>query len=156
MKCRERMEAYLKENSVPFEVLEHSQAYTMQEVAAALHVPGGEVAKVVIVKAGDDLAMLVVPAPHRLDMAKVSGMLGAKKVKLAKEEDFSGLFPDCATGAMPPFGNLYNLPVYVDKSLAEQTSVIFRVGSHQQTMRVAYADFARLVQPKVADFTVHA
>jgi Ala-tRNA(Pro) deacylase len=155
MECRERMEQYLRENGVPFEVMAHDQAYTMQEVAAALHVPGRQVAKVVMVKADGEMAMLVIPSPYRLDFAKVRALAGAKKVSLAKEEEFADLFPDCATGAMPPFGNLYEVPVYVDQALAEETSIVFRVGTHSHTMKVAYADFARLVQPTVGEFTVH-
>jgi Ala-tRNA(Pro) deacylase len=152
MKCKERLEEYLSENGVPFEVMTHSQAYTMQEVAAALHVPGRQVAKVVIVKADGDMAMLVVPAPHRLDFPKVRASLGAKKVSLAKEDDFADLFPDCATGAMPPFGNLYDVPVYVDQALAQEENIVFRIGTHRDTMKVAYADFVRLAQPTVSEF----
>jgi Ala-tRNA(Pro) deacylase len=153
MKCKERMEQYLRENDVPFETMTHSQAFTMQEVAAALHVPGDQVAKVVIVKADDDMVMLVVPAPYRLDFSLLRALLGAKKVRLAQEGEFEDLFPDCATGAMPPFGNLYDLPVYVDEVLALEPDIVFRVGTHRDTMKVAYADFARLVQPRVAEFT---
>jgi Ala-tRNA(Pro) deacylase len=152
MKCRERLEGYLRENGVPFEVMTHGQAYTMQEVAAALHVSGKQVAKVVIVKADGEMAMLVMPAPYRLNLAKARALLGAKKVSLAREEEFTALFPDCAPGAMPPFGNLYDVPVYVDRALAERAEVIFRVGTHQHTMKVAYDDFARLAQPKMGEF----
>jgi Ala-tRNA(Pro) deacylase len=152
MKCRERMEQYLRENGAGFEVMTHSQAYTMQEVAAALHVPGKQVAKVVMVKADGEMTMLVLPAPYRLDFAKVRATLDAKKVNLAEEEDFVDLFPDCETGAMPPFGSLYDLPVYVEQSLAEEEDIVFRIGSHRETMKVAYADYARLVQPQVAEF----
>lgn len=156
MKCRERMEQYLRENGVPFEVMAHSEAYTMQEVAAALHVPGKQVAKVVMVKANGKMIMLVIPSPYRLDFAKVRALLGAKKVSLAKEQDFADLFPDCAIGAMPPFGNLYDVPVYVDRALAEEPNIVFRVGTHRHTMKLAYADFARLAQPEVSEFTQHA
>jgi Ala-tRNA(Pro) deacylase len=146
------MEQYLQENGVQFEVMTHSQAYTMQEVAAALHVPGRQVAKVVMVLADQALAMLVLPAPDRLDFAKVRALLDAKKVSLAAEEDFADRFPDCATGAMPPFGNLYDVPVYVDQPLAEESHMVFRVGTHRETMKIAYTDYARLVQPAVDEF----
>lgn len=155
MKCRERMEQYLRENSVPFETMTHTQAYTMPEVAAALHVPGEQVAKVVVVKADGKMVMLVIPTSHRLNFAQVRALLDAKKVSLAKEEEFAELFPDCATGAMPPFGNLYNVPVYVDQALAGKTNIIFRVGTHRHTMKVAYADFARLAGPTVGEFAEH-
>lgn len=153
MKCKERMEQYLRENGVQFEVITHSQAFTMQEVAAALHVPGSQVAKVVMVKADEVIAMLVVPAPHRLNLDKVCAVLGAQKARLAKEKDFTDLFPDCSTGAMPPFGNLYDVPVYVDDALAHQDHMVFRVGTHRDTMKVAYADFYRLAQPIVDEFS---
>jgi Ala-tRNA(Pro) deacylase len=146
------MEQYLRENGAGFEVMKHSQAFTMQEVAAALHVPGKQVAKVVMLKGDGEMAMLVLPAPYRLDFAQARTVLNAKKVSLAGEEDFQDLFPDCETGAMPPFGNLYDLPVYVDQSLAEEEDIVFRIGTHRETMKVAYADFARLAQPQVADF----
>lgn len=152
MECRERLEHYLRENGVSFEVLAHSEVYTMQEVAGELHVPGRQVAKVVIVKADGEMVMLVVPAPSRLDFGRVRALLGAKKVVLAAEDEFAGLFPDCDAGAMPPFGNLYGVPVYVDEALAEEASIVFRVGTHRETMKVAYAGFARLAQPTVGAF----
>jgi Ala-tRNA(Pro) deacylase len=146
------MEQYLRENGVGFEVLTHSQAFTMQEVAAALHVPGDQVAKVVIVCAGDEMAMLVLPAPYRLNIDKACTLLGVEDARLAKEKEFAALFPDCATGAMPPFGNLYDVPVYVDQALAAQPDIVFRIGTHRETMKVAYADFERLAQPTVGEF----
>jgi Ala-tRNA(Pro) deacylase len=155
MECRERLEKYLHENGVPFEVMAHRQAFTMPEVAAALHMPGRQVAKVVVVKADGEMAMLVIPASHRLNLAKVRALLNAKKVSLAKEEEFAGLFPDCETGAMPPFGNLYNVSVHVDQALERERSIVFRVGTHRHTMKVAYADFARLAQPTVGEFAEH-
>jgi Ala-tRNA(Pro) deacylase len=152
MKCRERLEQYLRENNVGFEVMTHSQAYTMQEVAAALRVPGRQVAKVVIVKAGDKMAMLVLAAPDRLDFPKVRASVGAKEVSLAQEKEFADIFPDCATGAMPPFGNLYEVPVYVDQALAHEENIVFRIGTHRETMKIAYADYVRLAQPTVGEF----
>jgi Ala-tRNA(Pro) deacylase len=152
MKCRERLEQYLRENGAGFEVMTHSQVFTMQEVAAALHVPGNQVAKVIIVKAGDELSMFVLPAPYRLNIDQVCTLLGVRKARLANEEEFASLFPDCATGAMPPFGNLYGLPLFVDQSLAEEKNIVFRIGTHRETMKLAYADFSRLAQPIVAEF----
>jgi len=155
MECLERMKAYLRENGVPFEVLTHTQAFTMPEVAAALHVPGRQVAKVVLVKADGEMAMLVVSAAHRLDFDRVRAVLGVEDVRLAKEEEFGALFPDCEIGAMPPFGNLYDVPIYVDQALAGEVKIIFRVGTHQHTMEIAYIDYARLTGPTVAEFAQH-
>jgi len=152
MNCQQRLEQYLRENEASFEVMAHAQVYTMQEVAAALHVSGKQVAKVVMVKAGGKMVMLVVPAPSRLNFAELRTVLGVKKVGLAKEEEFGPLFADCVTGAMPPFGNLYDLPVYVDQALTEEDVIVFRIGTHRHTMKVAYADFSRLAQPTVGEF----
>jgi Ala-tRNA(Pro) deacylase len=152
MECRERLEQYFREHQVPFEVLSHSEAYTMQEVAASLHIPGKQVAKVVIVKADGKMAMLVVSSPDLLNFAKVGALLDAKNVRLAKEDEFGDLFPDCEVGGMPPFGNLYGIPVFVDQTLSNETDIVFRVGTLQEVMKITYADFARLAQPTVGEF----
>jgi len=152
MNCKERMQAYLNENGVPFQIKRHSTAYTMPEVAAALHESGKHVAKVVMVAAGEQMAMCVVPSAYRLNMTQVQHMLGSSKARIAQEHEFSDCFPDCAPGAMPPFGNLYDLPVYVDRALAEQEAMVFRIGTHQHSMKVAYSDFARLAKPSVGEF----
>jgi Ala-tRNA(Pro) deacylase len=154
MRCRERLEQYLRENHADYEVMTHSQVFTMQEVAAALHVTGSQVAKVVIVKADGEMVMLVLPAPSRVNVDQVRALLGVEEVHLATEEEFAGLFADCDTGAMPPFGNLYSIPVYVDRSLAEESDIVFRIGTHRETMKLAYADFARLAQPTVGEFAL--
>ena len=154
MKGRERLEQYLHENGVSFEVVAHRQVFTMPEVAAALHVPGKQVAKVVMAKADGTMVMLVISAPARVDFRKVRALLGAKDVSLAKEGEFASLFADCATGAMPPFGDLYGVPVYVDQGLAQEANIVFRVGTHRHTMKIAYADFSRLAQPTLAEIAM--
>lgn len=154
MTCRERLESYLRENGVPFRVDWHPLAYTAQEVAAAEHVSGYLVAKPVLVRCDDGgFVMAVLAAPHRLDLAKLEKLVG-KTCRLAEESEFAPLFPDCEVGAEPPFGNLYGVPVYVDRRLAEDPEIVFRCGSHRETMRVAYRDFERLVQPVVADLAL--
>jgi len=155
MNCKERLDAYLRENKVPFQVIHHPLAYTAQEVAAAEHVPGKMLAKVVMVFADGKLVMLALPAPHRVDLNKAAAALGAKEVRLAHEEEFVAAFPDCEVGAMPPFGNLYDLPVYMDKALAEDDTIIFQAGTHTDTVSLKYADFERLVKPRVGDFAHH-
>jgi Ala-tRNA(Pro) deacylase len=152
MACRERLEAYLRENGVPFEVQHHPRAVTAQEVAAAEHVPGRMLAKVVMVSAVGEMAMLSLPAPYQVDLEKAAKMLGAQEARLSEEEEFEGAFPDCEVGAMPPFGNLYGLPVYVEEALAEDETIFFRAGTHTDTMSVGYADFERLVEPTVGEF----
>lgn len=150
MTCRERLESYLRENGVAFRVDWHPLAYTAQEVAAAEHVSGYLVAKPVMVRCGEEIVMAVVAAPYRLDLAKLQQVVG-KPCRLAEESEFAPLFPDCEVGAQPPFGNLYGVRVYVDRRLTEDPEIVFRCGSHRETMRVAYTDFQRLVQPVVAD-----
>lgn len=154
MTSRERLERYLREQGVKYEVTSHPEVYTAQEVAAVEHVPGKMVAKVVIAVLDGTLTELVLPAPHRIDMPKLRAALGAKETRVAREEEFSNLFPDCEVGAMPPFGNLYNVPVIVDRALTEDLKIVFNAGSHRETMTVSYRDFERLVSPRVADFSV--
>jgi Ala-tRNA(Pro) deacylase len=154
MHCRERLESYLRENKVAFQVQHHPRVYTAQEVAAAEHVPGKIVAKTVLAMADGKLVMLVLPAPLRVDPGKVGVALGAREVVLARESEFASAFPDCEVGAEPPFGNLYNLPVHVDSALAEDETIVFRAGTHTDTMSLSYADFKRLVQPTVGDLAV--
>ncbi len=155
MGCKEELEAYLRENKVPFQFQHHAVAYTAQEVAAAEHVPGRMLAKVVIVMGDDKLAMFVLPAPVRVDLEKAAAVLGAKEARLAREEEFADRFPGCEVGAMPPFGGLYDLPAYVDKSLAEDETIVFEAGTHTDTMSMKYGDYDRLANPNVAEFAHH-
>jgi Ala-tRNA(Pro) deacylase len=156
MECREKLEGYLRQNGVPFQVQHHPRAFTAQEVSEREHVPGKLVAKVVIVIADGKKVMLALPAPWRVDLNKASTALRAEEVRLAREEEFVAAFPDCEVGAMPPFGNLYSLPVYVDQSLTEDDTIYFQAGTHSDSMSLKYADFARLVRPTVSSFGYHA
>lgn len=149
-----RLKTYLEENGVDYQVLYHPRVYTAQEVAAAQHVSGKELAKVVMIKVDNELAMMVLPASRMLDMDKLKRVFHGRRTKLALEEEFQGLFPDCEIGAMPPFGNLYDLRVYVDTALAERPHIVFQAGSHVETISMAYTDFANLVHPEVADFVI--
>jgi Ala-tRNA(Pro) deacylase len=124
-------------------------------VAASEHVPGRMVAKVVMVMVDDHLVELALPAPYQVNLDRARLALGAQEVRLAEEAEFADAFPDCEVGAMPPFGNLYDVPVYVDSSLTEDEVIYFEAGTHTDTMSVGYADFDRLVQPTVADFAEH-
>jgi len=151
MDCKDRLEAYLREKQVPFEVRHHPRAITAQEVAASEHVPGKMLAKTVMVLADGKMVMLALPAPYQVDVDKAGKVLGVE-VRLAHEEEFENTFPDCEVGAMPPFGNLYEVPVYVEAALAEDETIVFRAGTHTDTMSVSYADFERLVEPTIAEF----
>jgi len=151
---RSRVEEYLRHNKVPFQIHHHPVAYTAQQVAHTEHIPGRLVVKVVIVFADDRLAVLALPAPLHVDLNKAASALEAGKVRLATEDEFSNKFPDCEIGAVPPFGNLYDLPVYVDTALAENEIIHFQAATHADTISIAYADFAHLVTPQVVDIAV--
>jgi Ala-tRNA(Pro) deacylase len=123
-------------------------------VAASEHVPGRMLAKTVMVLSDGEIAMLALPAPYQVDLEKAAAALGVDEVRLAEEEEFADTFSDCEVGAMPPFGNLYGVPVYVEKTLAEDETIVFRSGTHTETMSVSYSDFERLVEPTVAQFAL--
>jgi Ala-tRNA(Pro) deacylase len=150
-----KLRDYLEQNQVSYELGYHVRAYTAQEIAAAQHIPGKEMAKVVMVKTDGKNIMLVLPASYRVEMKKLKGVLNSKKVVMVKEEEFQELFPDCEIGAMPPFGNLYNLEVWVDQVLTEDEFIVSQAGSHVETLKIKYSDYVRLVNPKVGDFSVH-
>lgn len=144
---------FLNQGKVRYEILHHPEAFTAQELSAIEHVKGRHHAKVVMVKANGDRFMTVLPADHRVDLEKLNKAIG-KRTALATEADFKSLFPDCAVGAMPPFGNLYNVPTYVDNSLTEDDYIVFEAGTHTDAIKMSYGDYARLASPKVADFAV--
>lgn len=152
MKSKQKLEGYLREHGISFEAQHHPRAITAQEVAAIEHVPGKMFAKTVMVLSGEQVAMLALPAPYHVNPQKAAAALDVGEVRLASEGDFEDVFPDCEVGAMPPFGNLYDVPVYVDKTLAEDEVIVFRAGTHTDTMSVKYADFERLVEPAVVEF----
>ncbi|MFN8626930.1 MAG: YbaK/EbsC family protein [Candidatus Binatia bacterium] len=144
-----KLREYLDRNGVRYEVIAHRQAFTAQEIAQAEHISGKELAKVVMLRSGKHFSMMVLPAPLRVDLDKAKAALQSPDLVLATEEEFAGLFPQCEPGAMPPFGNLYDLPVYVDDALTKDAWIVFNAGNHTQTVRMAYVDFARLVQPRI-------
>jgi Ala-tRNA(Pro) deacylase len=137
---------------VKYTVIKHSRACTAQEIAELTHIPGKELAKTVMITLAGQVAMAVIPASHLVDFKSLSQVAGAK-VELADEGDFVELFPTCDVGAMPPFGNLYNLPVYVSESLAEDDFIAFSAGSHAEVIRLKYAAFERLVNPVLGRFS---
>ena len=153
MDGRDRLENHLRKNGVVFGVQEHPTAHTAQRTAASEHVPGRMFAKVVMASTDGDLIMLVLAASSMVDVAKVAEVLG-KQARLASEGEFAPAFPDCEAGAMPPFGNLYDVPVYVDRALMRNERIVFQAGTHTVTMSVAYQDFQRLARPTVADIAM--
>ena len=144
-----KLQEYLDGENVRYVLMRHSPAFTAQEVAAAAHIPGQEVAKVVVVKLDGEMALVVLPAPEMIRMNHLKAETGAQEVELATEEEFKGRFPDCEVGAMPPFGNLYGMETMVEESLTEDEDIAFNAGTHTELVRMAYEDFERLVQPRV-------
>ena len=145
-----KLKDFLDTNHVKYVAIRHSAAYTAQEIAALAHIPGKELAKTVIVKADGKMAMAVLPASHKVETSLLMTAAGAESLTLATEAEFKSLFPDCEAGAMPPFGNLYGMPVYVDATLTKDEEIAFNAGSHSELIRLAYREFERLVRPVVA------
>lgn len=152
----QKLKRFLDENSVRYVSIRHSPAFTAQEVAASAHVPGKEMAKTVMVRLDGEMAMAVVPAPRQVDLDRLAATADAGSVELATEEDFGELFPECEVGAMPPFGNLWDMEVYVDEELQEDDEIAFNAGSHTELVRLPYRDFERLVGPKVGSLATDA
>lgn len=148
-----RLKEFLDQHQIKYIACTHSQAFTAQEIAHTLHVKGRELAKAVILKADDRFVMAVVPAHHKVNMERFKAVTRAGDVRLATEQEFKGLFPDCEIGAMPIFGNLYGVAVYVAEPLARNEEIVFNAGTHTDSIRMAYADFARLANPIVGDFS---
>jgi Ala-tRNA(Pro) deacylase len=148
-----KLKEFLDSQDVKYESIPHSTAYTAQGIAALTHIPGKELAKTVIVNVDDAMAMAVLPASAQVALSLLKKGTGAETVGLVHESKFKDRFPDCETGAMPPFGNLYGLPVFVDESLTNDEEIAFNAGSHNELIRVSYADFERLVKPKVLKFS---
>jgi Ala-tRNA(Pro) deacylase len=147
-----KLKEFLDQNGVRWVSIVHSPAYTAQEIAASAHIKGRELAKTVMVKVDGKPVMVVLPASQRVDFQTLREITGGQAVILAGEAEFRELFPDCEAGAMPPFGNLYGMDVYVAPKLSEDEEIAFNAGSHTELMKLRYADFERLVKPKVATF----
>jgi len=144
-----RLKRFLDSYSIRYVVISHSVAYTAGAIAALTHIPGKEVAKTVIVKVDDALAMAVVSASQHVDLGLLKAATQAKTVRLAVEDEFKNRFPDCEVGAMPPFGNLYGMNVFVDEVLSHDKEIVFNAGSHRELVRLAWQDFEKLVQPRL-------
>jgi Ala-tRNA(Pro) deacylase len=148
----QKLKDYLDENKVKYVSISHSMAYTASAVAASAHVKGKNLAKTVIVMLDGKMAMAVLPAKYRVDVEQLRKATQSGSAELATEDNFAKVFPNCDEGAMPPFGNLYGVPVYVEKSLAEDEEIAFNACSHSELVQLSYKDFARLVKPRVVAF----
>ena len=150
----EKLKKFLNSENIKYIVISHSTAYTAQEVAASSHIPGKGMAKTVMVKIDGEMAMAVLPASYKVDFDLFKKAVGSENIKLADEYEFKDMFPGCEVGAMPPFGNLYGMDVYVEENLIGQEEIAFNAGSHTELIKLAYKDFERLVKPKMLKFNL--
>src|SRR5215813_4730334 len=148
-----KLKEFLQKENIQYVSIPHPTAYTAQEVAASAHVTGRELAKTVIVELDGEMAMAVLPANRKIVLQDLREVTACDQVKFASEDKFKQRFPDCETGAMPPFGNLYGMEVFMAESLTHNDEIAFNAGSHTEVIKMAYSDFERLVQPKVVSFT---
>jgi len=150
-----KLQTFLDNHGIKYVVINHSPAYTARETAASTLIPRREFAKTVLVKLSDQrLVMAVVPASRHVDLAALSDAAGSKASCLADEEEFEALFPGCEAGAVPPFGNLYDMPVFADRELMKEDDLAFNAGSHTQIIRLSARDYMELVAPTLGDFGV--
>jgi len=152
MVMHQRLQSYLDSHKIPYQVVNHSIAYTAREAADSLHIPANTFAKVVVIKAEGRYLMAVLPSTWKVDLKRLEEVLECPYVRLATEDELAILFPDCEIGSMPPFGNLYGTPVYVDATLTQDEEIVFDAGSHVGAIKMRYKDFADLVHPQVAEF----
>jgi Ala-tRNA(Pro) deacylase len=150
-----KLKDFLDDRGVKYVSIAHSKAYTAQEIAATTHIPGKEVAKTVMVKLDGKMAMAVLPASYKVDFHLLKKASGANEAELASEAEFKDMFPECDVGAMPPFGNLYGMEVFVAQTLAEDEEIAFNAGSHTELIKLPYKDFENLVKPKLLKFSMH-
>ena len=148
-----KLKDYLDQHEIQYVTISHSPAYTAQRIAELTRTPGKEFAKTVIVKIDDKFAMAVLPASRRVNLQHLQEAIGADEVALSSEREFKELFPDCEVGAMPPFGNLYDMGVYVAEQLTKDEEIAFNAGSHSELVKMSYNDFANLVTPQVVALT---
>lgn len=148
-----QIKKFLDDAQVSYEIIPHPTAFTAQEAAERMHIHGWQMAKAVVLKADDRFVLAVLPAPSHLHKGKAKLAFDAAVIQLAKEWEFGSLFPGCDVGAMPPLGPLYDMEVVIDPRLARESYIVFNAGTHEEAIRMGYADFARLVQPRVADLT---
>lgn len=151
-----RLQRLFERERPTYSLVPHREVFTAPEVAAASHLPGREVAKVILLRdEGGAWLMLALPAPARLDLSAIELATGRKGLRLGSEAEFSKLFKDCDPGAMPPFGSLYDMPLYLDACLAASPEIAFQAGNHHEVVVMSYAEYARLAQPVVGRWCFH-
>lgn len=147
-----RIREFLDGNKVRYDLISHSPAYTAQEVAASAHVPGKDMAKVVVVNVDGQTALAVVPATREVDLERLCAAAGAD-VEIAMERDFVHRFEGCQVGAFPPFGILFGMETYADSALAGEEYIAFNAGTHTELIAMKFADWWRLAHPKLASIS---
>ena len=147
MSISKRLREHLDEHGIKYLVITHSPAFTAQEIAARMHIPGRELAKAVVVKEPQGLALVVLRAQDRVDLGSIGG-----DARLASEEEFRNAFPDCEVGAMPPMGNLYGIPTLVDEALSRDEEIVFNAGTHTEAIRLDFSDFVAVTKPRIGRF----
>lgn len=153
MALTEKVQKFLDDHKVRYQILRHDRALTAQEVAQSVHITGKEVAKCVMVLSDGQMLMAVIPAPRRLSLEKLKAHTRSREVRLAREDEFRQIFPECELGAMPPFGNVYGLPVYMDKSLERYPEIVFNACTHTEVLKMSRQDFEALVKPTAGEFS---
>ena len=148
-----KMKQFLDSAGVKYQTITHSESFTAAETARLAHLPPQELAKVVMVKIDDRMAMVVVPGSRVVDLRRLQEFTAADEVRLASEREFNDLFPECEHGAMPAFGNLYAIPTYADESLRDDPQIAFNAGNNWELVKMAYTDWERLADPKVGQFS---
>jgi len=149
----QKVKDFLDDKKVKYVSTTHSLAYTAQEIAASAHIKGKGLAKTVLVKVDGKMAMTVLPASYKVDFDMLKEALGSDDVRLSNEQEFKDKFPGCEVGAMPPFGNLFDMETYVAASLVEDEEIAFNAGTHQELIRMEYSDFEKMVKPKILRFS---
>jgi len=140
---------YLRDSGLLYAHSVHPRAETALETADAERIPAHEFAKCVVYFCEAGFGMAVVPADQFVDLKELARLLGAKFLRLADEAETAELFPNCELGAMPPFSNVYNMPVVVDREVAARKFVAFTIGSHRDVVRMAFADYRDIVRPLI-------
>lgn len=149
---KNRLTELLHDQAIGFELIHHPPDYSALEAAHDTHTPGSEFAKTVLINTDAGPVLAVLPAPRMVDFGKLAAVTGSREVRLAEENAIAELFPDCQVGAEPPFGKLYDMPVFVDEELATQEYITFNAGTHDEAMRIRFADYERLEHPTHASF----
>jgi Ala-tRNA(Pro) deacylase len=150
-----KLEEFLAAHLVKYARLEHREAFTAPEEAAAAHVPGHQWAKVVVVKKEDGYVLAVLPACCRIDLTRLQGLAGEGGLRLANVEEVRHACADFEPGAVPPFGRLFGMRLFMDPSLLDQPELVVPAGDHRTALRMRTSEFLRVAEPRVGVFGIH-